>query len=58
MVTMLGAGPAGLAAAHRLSASGRPCQVFEKAEVVGGMCRTVEYRGNGFDFGGHRFFTR
>ncbi len=57
-VTILGAGPAGLAAADALSRKRFEVQVVERAPVVGGMCRTVERSGNRFDLGGHRFFTR
>ena len=55
---VIGAGPAGLAAAHELSVLGRAATVFEKDEQVGGIARTVVYRGYRFDIGGHRFFTR
>ena len=55
---VIGAGPAGLAAAHELSALGRSATVLEKDRQVGGIARTVVYRGYRFDIGGHRFFTR
>jgi protoporphyrinogen oxidase len=55
---IIGAGPAGLAAAHELSKSGRSCRVIEKDDIVGGISRTVRYRGYRFDIGGHRFFTK
>ena len=57
-VAILGAGPAGLAAADALSRRDYDVHVVERAPVVGGMCRTVEKNGNRFDLGGHRFFTR
>ena len=55
---VIGAGPAGLAAAHELSVLGKSATVLEKDRQVGGIARTVVYRGYRFDIGGHRFFTR
>jgi protoporphyrinogen oxidase len=36
---------------------GRKSLVLEKDGVVGGLARTVDYRGFLFDIGGHRFYT-
>jgi protoporphyrinogen oxidase len=55
---VIGAGPAGLAAAHELSTMGRDVTVLEQDDQVGGIARTVVYRGYRFDIGGHRFFTK
>lgn len=55
---IIGAGPAGLAAAWELSGRGLPAVVFERDLAVGGLARTVEHKGYRFDIGGHRFFTR
>jgi protoporphyrinogen oxidase len=55
---VLGAGPAGLAAADALAARGLPVEVCEQERQVGGLSRTVEFRGNLLDLGGHRFFTK
>src|ERR1700686_416699 len=56
---VIGAGPAGLTAAHELSAAGRPVVVVEQdREHVGGIARTVNYKGFRFDIGGHRFFSK
>ena len=55
---VIGAGPAGLAAAHELSELGRRAVVLEQDDQVGGIARTVVYRGYRFDIGGHRFFTK
>ena len=55
---ILGAGPAGLAAAYELAQSRHPSIVIEKNTQVGGLCRTLEHRGNLFDIGGHRFLSR
>jgi protoporphyrinogen oxidase len=57
-VVVIGAGPAGLTAAYELDRAGLHTVVLEKDVVVGGISRTVRYRGYGFDVGGHRFFTK
>jgi protoporphyrinogen oxidase len=57
-VVIIGAGPAGLTVAWELSKAGVPAVVLEKDQVVGGLARTVNYRGYRFDIGGHRFFTK
>lgn len=55
---ILGAGPAGLAAAYTLAGQGNEATILEKTDRVGGICRTVSHEGNIFDLGGHRFFTK
>ncbi|HKQ32078.1 MAG TPA: FAD-dependent oxidoreductase, partial [Thermodesulfobacteriota bacterium] len=55
---IIGAGPAGLTAAYELSKAGIRSTVIEKDGVVGGLARTVNYKGYRFDIGGHRFFTK
>jgi protoporphyrinogen oxidase len=57
-VIIIGAGPAGLTAAYELSKYDVPATVLEADEVVGGLARTVNYKGYLFDIGGHRFFTK
>ncbi len=57
-VVIIGAGPAGLTAAYELSKEGLNSVVLEKDNVVGGISRTVNYKGYRFDIGGHRFFTK
>jgi protoporphyrinogen oxidase len=57
-VVILGAGPAGLTTADQLSNLGMPCEVLEQDRVVGGLARTVEYKGFRFDIEGHRFYTK
>ena len=57
-VVVIGAGPAGLTAAHLLRRKDVHVVVLEADDIVGGIARTVEYKGFRFDIGGHRFFTR
>jgi len=57
-VVIVGAGPAGLTAAHRLCKHDVRPVVLEKAGIVGGHARTDEFEGYRFDIGGHRFFTK
>jgi len=57
-VVIIGAGPAGLAAAHELIGHGIRPIVLERADMVGGLARTESYKGYLFDIGGHRFFTK
>jgi protoporphyrinogen oxidase len=54
-----GAGPAGLTAAlELLRRSDITPIVFEADAQVGGISKTVTYRGNRMDLGGHRFFSK
>jgi protoporphyrinogen oxidase len=56
---IIGAGPAGLTAAYLLSREDCAVTVFESDPVyVGGISRTVQYKGFHFDIGGHRFFSK
>ena len=55
---VVGAGPAGLTAAWMLARRGVVPLVLEQDGQVGGLARTVEYKGFRFDIGGHRFFTK
>jgi protoporphyrinogen oxidase len=55
---VLGGGPAGLTAAHVLALRGKTGVVFEADGTVGGIAKTIEFRGYRFDLGGHRFFTK
>lgn len=57
-VVILGAGPAGLATGHELTANGVKVTVLERNDYVGGLCRTLDVDGYKFDLGGHRWFTK
>jgi protoporphyrinogen oxidase len=57
-IIIIGAGPAGLGAAHELVKQGIQPMVLEKGSKVGGLARTEIYKGYFFDVGGHRFFTK
>lgn len=57
MILVLGAGPAGLTAARELVRLGHRPIIVEKDDRVGGLSRTLEYKGFLFDVGGHRFYT-
>jgi protoporphyrinogen oxidase len=56
---IIGAGPAGLTAAHELLTRTEihPI-VLEMSSYMGGISRTVNYKGNRIDIGGHRFFSK
>jgi protoporphyrinogen oxidase len=56
---IIGAGPAGLTAALELlrRSDVRPV-VIEASGTVGGISRTVNYKGYRMDIGGHRFFSK
>ncbi len=56
---VIGAGPAGLTTAYCLAKAGAGVLVLEQdARYVGGISRTVNYKGFLFDIGGHRFFSK
>ncbi len=56
---IIGAGPAGLTAAFELATRTdiRPI-VLERSTYMGGISRTINYKGNRIDLGGHRFFSK
>jgi protoporphyrinogen oxidase len=56
---IIGAGPAGLTAAYELvrKTDIKPI-IYEMSEHIGGIARTVNYKGNRIDIGGHRFFSK
>src|SRR5437763_13682274 len=56
---IIGAGPAGLTAAVEfLRRTGIKPIVLEASQEIGGISRTVKYKGNRMDIGGHRFFSK
>ena len=57
-ITIIGAGPSGMACAYTLVKSGKTALVVEKDDSVGGLCRTLNFQGFLFDIGGHRFLSR
>ncbi len=56
---IIGAGPAGLTAAFELlkTTDIKPI-ILEQGDYLGGLARTVNYKGNRIDIGGHRFFSK
>ena len=58
-ILVIGAGPAGLTVALELGRKSniRPV-IIETLNDVGGISRTIEYKGNRMDIGGHRFFSK
>ena len=59
-VVIIGAGPAGLTAAYELLKKNLDYEVIilEASNYIGGISRTVQYKGNRMDIGGHRFFSK
>ncbi len=57
-VVILGAGPAGISAAWRLTKLGYPVTVLERDDAVGGMGRTIKVGDYSVDFGPHTFHIR
>lgn len=56
---IIGAGPAGLTAAIEFQRhSGIKPILIEASHEIGGISRTVCYKGNRMDIGGHRFFSK
>lgn len=56
---IIGAGPAGLTAAFELldKTDIKPI-VYEMSNDIGGISKTINYKGNRIDIGGHRFFSK
>lgn len=55
---IIGAGPAGITAGLELAKNGSfQVAVIEKEEVVGGLSKTIEYKGCRFDIGPHHYLT-
>ncbi|MDR2623036.1 MAG: NAD(P)/FAD-dependent oxidoreductase [Methanobrevibacter sp.] len=58
-VIIIGAGPAGLTAAYELldKTDIKPI-IYEVTGKIGGISKTIEFKGNRIDIGGHRFFSK
>lgn len=56
---IIGAGPAGLTAAYELLVKSdiKPI-IIEADSQPGGLSKTISYKGNKIDIGGHRFFSK
>ena len=59
IAVIAGAGPAEITAGYELlkRTNIKPL-IFEKSDYLGGISRTVEYKGNRIDLGGHRFYSK
>ena len=59
-VIIIGAGPAGLTAAYNLlkQSNEYELELLEETNEIGGISRTVKYKENRMDIGGHRFFSK
>jgi protoporphyrinogen oxidase len=59
IAVIIGAGPAGLTAAYELvhKTDIKPI-IFEMTSEIGGISKTINYKGNRIDLGGHRFFSK
>lgn len=59
-VVIIGAGPAGLTAGYELLKEGKDYEVtiLEETKDIGGISKTVRYKNNRMDLGGHRFFSK
>lgn len=59
-VVIIGAGPAGLTAAYNLlkKSNEYEVEILEETQEIGGISRTVRYKDNRMDIGGHRFFSK
>ena len=56
---IIGAGPAGLTAAlEMLRRTDIKPVILEASGEIGGISRTIRYKGNRMDIGGHRFFSK
>jgi protoporphyrinogen oxidase len=56
---IIGAGPGGLTVAYELlTRTDIHPVVLERSAYMGGIARTIEYKGNRLDLGGHRFFSK
>ena len=57
-ITILGGGPAGLAAGFYAQKQSLNFDLYEASDKVGGNCITLDYNGFRFDSGAHRFHAK
>ena len=61
-VLIIGAGPAGLACAYEFIQQKKTkefeIEIYEEDNQVGGLAKTLSFKGYRFDIGGHRFYTK
>ncbi|MDO4965860.1 MAG: NAD(P)/FAD-dependent oxidoreductase [Lachnospiraceae bacterium] len=59
-IIVIGGGPAGLTAAYEILSKSNDYSVtlLEESDCFGGISKTVNYKGNRMDMGGHRFFSK
>lgn len=61
-VAIIGAGPAGLAVAYEFITKNKlkeyEIEIYESDSQVGGISKTLKFKGYRFDLGGHRFYTK
>lgn len=59
-IVIIGAGPAGITAGYELMKATKEYEVviLEETAEIGGISKTVRYKGNRMDIGGHRFFSK
>ena len=59
-IVIIGAGPAGLTSGYEILKRSKNYEVIilEESNEMGGISRTVHYKGNRMDIGGHRFFSK
>ncbi len=56
---IIGAGPAGLTVAYELlTRTDIKPFIFESSSEIGGISKTIDYKGYKIDFGPHRFFSK
>ncbi|MFA4872442.1 MAG: NAD(P)/FAD-dependent oxidoreductase [Patescibacteria group bacterium] len=56
---IIGAGPAGLTVAWELlTRTDITPIILEKSNMIGGLARSIDYKGNRMDIGPHRFFSK
>ncbi|PMP88275.1 MAG: hypothetical protein C0173_07480, partial [Desulfurella sp.] len=57
-VVIIGAGPAGITCALELARNNKKVLILEQDSQVGGISKTINYKQNRIDIGGHRFFSK